>query len=186
MEKAFDFGLAGVKASGFKFAEFAADVVGFKMNALDVIVVAAAFDGGPLDDVVDGSAQGVAHISLLENFFLAGAGATVGDELVGAEFFVLSSIDDFEQPEFDSVNDGDSVVEVPQAPAKPGFLGEFIEESVFAVMGGPNGDGAPPADAALSSFPKETRALVFGEFVEADVAAVNGHGLGMGRECKNA
>jgi len=37
-------------------------------------------------------------------------------------------------------------------------------------------------DAALGSFPEQFGVGMFGEFVEANIAAVNGHGLGIGGE----
>ena len=61
-----------------------------------------------------------------------------------------------------------------------GFLGEFVEEGVFAVVGGPDGGIEIPGSAAHGGFPKEPGVGVLGEFVEADIAAVNGHGLRVG------
>src|SRR5882724_1921343 len=63
-----------------------------------------------------------------------------------------------------------------------GSLSEFVEEGILAVVGGPDGEVAAPGDAALGGFPEQARVLVFGEFVEANVAAVNGHGLRMSGE----
>ena len=62
----------------------------------------------------------------------------------------------------------------------------MVEEGVFAVVGGPDGDVAVPGDAALGNFPEELGIGVFGEFVEADVAPVNRHGLGIGGEGDDA
>ena len=67
-----------------------------------------------------------------------------------------------------------------------GFLGELVEEGVFAVVGGPDGEVEAPGDAALGGFPEEFGVGVFGELVEADVAAVNGHGLWVGGEGDDA
>ena len=67
-----------------------------------------------------------------------------------------------------------------------GFAGELIEEGVFAVVGGPDGEIVVPGDAALGGFPEEAGVGVFGEFVEADVAAVHGHGLGVGGKGNDA
>ena len=68
------------------------------------------------------------------------------------------------------------------ATSGTGFLGEFVEQSVFAVVGGPNGGVVAEGDAALGGLPEGFGIGMFGEFVEADVAAIDGHGLGMGRE----
>ena len=66
------------------------------------------------------------------------------------------------------------------------MLGELVEEGVFAVVGGPEGEVVGEGDAALGGFPKEARVGMLGEFVETDVAAVNGHGLGIGGESDDA
>ena len=59
-------------------------------------------------------------------------------------------------------------------------MGELIEEGVFAVVGRPDRKIVAQGDAALSGFPKELCVGMFGEFVEADVAAINGHGVRAG------
>ena len=67
-----------------------------------------------------------------------------------------------------------------------GLEGELVEEGVVAFVGGPDGHVVAPGDAALGSLPEEFGVGVLGEFVEADVAAVNGHGLGMGGKSNDA
>ena len=62
------------------------------------------------------------------------------------------------------------------------MLGELVEEGVLAVVGGPDGKVAGPGDAGLGGLPEEAGVRVLGEFVEANVAAVNGHGVGVGGE----
>jgi hypothetical protein len=64
-----------------------------------------------------------------------------------------------------------------------GLAAELVEEGVFAVVGGPDGDVAVPVNATLGDFPELTGVGVFGEFVEA---AVDGHGLGVGGEGNNS
>jgi len=59
---------------------------------------------------------------------------------------------------------------------------ELVEESVLAVVRGPDGHIEGPGDAALSGFPEGFGIGVFGEFVEADVAAIDSHGLRVGRK----
>jgi len=63
---------------------------------------------------------------------------------------------------------------------------ELVEEGVVAFVGGPDGHVVAPGDAALGSLPEEFGVGVLGEFVEADVAAVNGHGLRVGGEGDDA
>ena len=62
------------------------------------------------------------------------------------------------------------------------MLGELVEEGVFAVVSGPDRKIVAQGDAALSGFPKKLCIGMFGEFVEADVAAINGHGVRVRRE----
>ena len=72
------------------------------------------------------------------------------------------------------------------ATVRAGFLGEFVEEGVFAVVGGPDGQVVVPGDARLGCFPEQPGVGVLGEFVQADIAAVDGHGLGVGGEGNDA
>ena len=60
-EEGFDSGLALFLSGGIEGAEEAIDFVGFKVEAFDLVVGAAALDGGP---VHDGSAarNRVAHV----------------------------------------------------------------------------------------------------------------------------
>ena len=103
---------AALLVVGAEFAEVAEDVVGFEVDAFDLVVLAAAFDGGPFDD---GSAagNGVAHVGLLEDLFEAGACAAVGEELISGEGGFARVVDGVEEAEFDGVGDGDAEVEVP-------------------------------------------------------------------------
>jgi hypothetical protein len=67
-----------------------------------------------------------------------------------------------------------------------GLLGELVEEGVFAIVGGPDGEVAGPGDAGLGGLPEEFGVGMPGEFVEADVTAVNRHGVGVGGESDDA
>ena len=62
----------------------------------------------------------------------------------------------------------------------PGLLDELIEESIFAVVRGPDGHVVTPGDSALGGLPEEFGIGMFGKFVDADVAAMDGHGVGVG------
>src|SRR4051794_37405285 len=53
-----------------------------------------------------------------------------------------------------------------------GFLGEFVEECVFAVVRGPDGEVVAEGDAALGGFPEQFGIGMLREFIEADVAAI--------------
>ena len=70
--------------------------------------------------------------------------------------------------------------------AGTGFLDEFIEEGVLAVVSGPDSEVAAPGDPALGSFPKKAGIGMLGKLVETDITSVNGHGLGIGRESDDA
>src|SRR5206468_215191 len=59
-------------------------------------------------------------------------------------------------------------------------------EGVLAVVSGPDGHIVAPGYTALGGFPEEPGIGVFSEFVEADVAGVNGHSARVGRESNNA
>ena len=186
MEELFDALFAVVLVAGSEFAEEAGDVGGFEMDAGDFVVGAAALDDRPVDDVVGGDAEGVAHVGLLKDFLLAGAVTAVGEELVGREFSAVHAVDDFDEAILNGVGHANFEVDVPGWSAGASFLGEFVEESVLTVVGGPDGEIMAECGAALGGFPKEFGVGMFGEFVEADVAAVNGHGLWVGGESENA
>ena len=61
-----------------------------------------------------------------------------------------------------------------------GLLGELVEEGVFAIVSGPDRKIVAQGDAALGGFPKKLCIGMFCEFVEADVAAINSHGVRIG------
>src|SRR5262245_22081691 len=54
-----------VRLKGFEAFD---DIVVFEMDTDEVVIVSAAFDGGPFDDVIAGGTGGVAHVGLFENF----------------------------------------------------------------------------------------------------------------------
>ena len=108
-----DLALAGRFGGGIELAEELEDLAGFEVNALDLVVIAAAFDGGPLDDRGGGGAERVAHVRLLVNFFGAGTGLAIGDELFRGEARAFGAVDDIEEAEFDGVGHGDLEIEIP-------------------------------------------------------------------------
>ncbi len=167
-------------------SELLDDLSVFEMNADDGIVITAPFDDRPIHDVVGGSAEGIAHIGLLEDFLQPRAGAAIGNVLFGGEVFVLGAVNDFEEAEVDGIHESGAVVEVPWSSASTGFAGELVKERVFAIMSGPDREVTAPGNATLSGFPEEPSIIMFGELVEPDVAAINGHGLRMGGEGDDA
>ena len=98
---------------GIEFTKAAKDVVGFEVQALDGVVGAATFDGGPFDDVGGGGAERVAHVGLLEDFFGAGTGAGAIEEFIGGEAGALDAVDDVEEAEFEGVGEGDAEIQIP-------------------------------------------------------------------------
>ena len=86
-----------------------------EVDADKIVIVTAAFDGGPFDDVAGSGAEGIAHIGLLEDFFVAGASAAIGDELFGGDAGAACAIDGIDEAEVDGVEEGDAEVEVPRA-----------------------------------------------------------------------
>ena len=85
------------------------------MNANDFVIVAATFDGAPIDDVIGGGAQRVAHIGLLEDFFEARASLAAGEELLAGGGGAVDAVDDIEEAEIQSIDDGDAVEQIPRA-----------------------------------------------------------------------
>jgi len=108
-----DFVFAGVFGGGAEIAEELADLVGFEVDALDWVIAAAALDGAPFDDVVGGGAERVAHVGLLEDFFVAGAGAAIGQELTGRDLGSTGAVDRIDEAEPDGVGQRDAEVNVP-------------------------------------------------------------------------
>ena len=106
-------GFAGVLPVGAEFAELLADLVGFEMDALDLVVEAAALDRGPLNDGGRGGTQRIAHVGLLKDFFRAGTGTAVGEELFRGKVLALGPVNHVEEAEFDGVGESDAVVEIP-------------------------------------------------------------------------
>ena len=109
-----DFGFALLGGVRCELGKFLEDLFGFEMDALDGVILPAAFDGAPLDDVIARGAQWIAEVGLLEDFFVAGAGAAIGNELAGGEVGFLDAVDEVEESQLDGVGDGDTVVEVPR------------------------------------------------------------------------
>ena len=185
LQERLDLGFAGELGGGIEVAEEASDVRGFEVDAFDLVVGTTAFDGGPIDD---GSAagDGVAHVGLLEDFIESGTGAAIFEELFPGESGATGAVNKFDQAQFDGIDDGDAVIEVPGRLAGASLLDKLVEEGVLAFMGGPDGHIVAPGHAALGGLPEELGVGMFGEFVDTDIAAVNRHGLGMSGESDDA
>ena len=96
-----------------ELAEEAEDLVGFEVNAFDLVIVTATLDGGPVHDGGRSRAKRIAHVGLLINFLGTGTRLAIGNELCGGEVRVFGAVDDVEEAEFDGVGHGDAEVEVP-------------------------------------------------------------------------
>ena len=85
------------------------------MDAGDFVIATAAFDYGPIDDVIGGSAGGIAQVTLLEDFLVASARATIGDELRAGELTAGGVVDAFDKAELDGIGHGDTKIQIPGA-----------------------------------------------------------------------
>src|SRR6266404_645813 len=84
-EEGVDLGLAAGLVTRAALAEEAEDLVGFEVNAFDLVIVTATLDGGPVHDGGRGGAERIAQVGLLIDFFGTGTGLAIGDELFGGE-----------------------------------------------------------------------------------------------------
>ena len=112
MEEGGDLLFAGEVVVGGGGAEFGLDLSVIEVEALDLVVVAATFDGGPVHDA-GGGGDGVAQVGLFVDFREAGAVAAVGEELDGFETGATGFVDVVEEAEFDGVGHGDAEVQIP-------------------------------------------------------------------------
>jgi hypothetical protein len=92
-EELVDLIFTGGFVGGAELAEALDDLVGLEMDAFDLVVEATPFDGGPFDNAGGGGAEGIAHVGLLVNFFGAGTGLAIGDEL----FVAARCVNGFEE-----------------------------------------------------------------------------------------
>src|SRR2546426_3940799 len=103
------------------------DLTVLEVDTDECVIVATAFDDGPVHDVVGGGAERIAHVALLVDFFLTSARLAIGEELGAAKLSAASAVDDVHEAELDRVGHGDFVIDVPRADAGTGFLGKLIE-----------------------------------------------------------
>ena len=78
----------------------------FKLKDGEKVVAAMSLDARAAGD-------GVAEVGLFEDFGEAGAGAAVGEELVGLEAGAFGAVDDVEEAEFEGVGHGHSKEQIP-------------------------------------------------------------------------
>jgi hypothetical protein len=104
-QKLLDVAFTRILAGRVEFAELLADLGIFEMDSLNLVIGAAALDGGPFDDGGRGSAKRVAHVGLLKDFFGTSAGAATDEKLFRGKVFALGAIDDVEQAELDCVGE---------------------------------------------------------------------------------
>ena len=113
-EEGVDLGLAVGLVTRAELAEEAEDLVGFEVHAFDLVIVTATLDGGPVNDRGRGSAERIAQVGLLIDFFGTGTRLAIGNELFGGEVRVFGAVDDVEEAEFDGVGHGDAEVQIPR------------------------------------------------------------------------
>ena len=68
-EEGVDLGLAVGLVTRAELAEEAEDLLGFEMDAFDLVIVTATLDGGPVNDRGRGGAERIAQVGLLIDFF---------------------------------------------------------------------------------------------------------------------
>jgi hypothetical protein len=124
-----------------ELTEFPGDIGGFEVEAFDLVIEAATFDGRPFDD---GGATGdrIAHVGLLEDFIQTGTSAAIFEELFPGESGATGAVNKFDQAQFDGIDDGDAVIEVPGRFASASLLDKLVKEGVIAFMGGPDPERA--------------------------------------------
>jgi hypothetical protein len=114
VDKLGDFVLAAVLRGGVELAELFEDLIVFEVNADDVVVVAAAFEQRPINDTIYGGAERVAHVSLLEDSFVASARAAIGEELLARDIGSASAVDGIYKAELDGVGESDFEIQIPR------------------------------------------------------------------------
>ena len=100
--------------TGAALAEEAEDLIGFEVDAFDLVIVTATLDGGPVHDGGRGCAKRIAHVRLLIDFFGTGTRLAIANELFGGEVRIFGAIDDIEEAEFDGVGHGDAEIQIPR------------------------------------------------------------------------
>jgi len=114
-EETTDLVLAVGGAGGAELTEFFDDLNVFEMDTGNFVIVAAAFDYGPIDDVVGGSAERIAQVGLLINFLLTSAGFAISEELSAGELCAAGAVDDLDQAELNGIGHGDTKIQIPGA-----------------------------------------------------------------------
>ena len=112
-EEGVDLGLALGLGGRVELTEVAENLIGFEVDAFDRVIVTATLDGGPVHDVIGGGTHWVAHLGLLEDFFEARASLAAGEEFLAGGGGAVDAVDDIEEAEFQSIDDGDAVEEIP-------------------------------------------------------------------------
>src|SRR3954471_12579839 len=105
----FNLALATELVLGTIFPEDFKDFAFFKVEPLDLVFVAAAFDSGPIDYAL-GAAHGIAHVFLFENFRNTGSVFAVLKELGSRDPGAADLINFFDQAGVDGVDQIDAVV----------------------------------------------------------------------------
>ena len=112
-------GFAVVLGRRIELAEALENLGGLEVKPFDLVIVTAAFDGGPFDDAGGGSAERIAHVRLLINFIGTRAGLAISEELFTVKLGTFGAIDNVNDAEFDGVGHGDAEIQIPRAGARP-------------------------------------------------------------------
>src|SRR5437762_7258477 len=91
--------LTGELITDAELAELLDDLTVAEVNAHDLVIVAATFDGGPFDNVIGGGTQRVAHVRLFEHFLEARARLATSEKFRAGDARVVNAIDDFDKTE---------------------------------------------------------------------------------------
>src|SRR5882762_6282371 len=113
-EEGVDLRLAAGLVTRAELAEEAEDLVGFEVNAFDLVIVTATLDGGPVYVGGRGGTERIAHVGLLIDFLGTGTGLAIGNELFGGEVRIFGAVDDVEEAEFDGIGHGNAEIQVPR------------------------------------------------------------------------
>ena len=75
-EEGVDLGLALGLGSRVELTELAENLIGLEMNAFDLVIGTAPFDGRPVHDGGGGGAEGVAHVRFVKSTFSSAKAAS--------------------------------------------------------------------------------------------------------------
>ena len=114
MDEISDFLLAIALPGRTELTELFDDLTVLEVDTDEGVIVATAFEDGPVHDVVGGSTERVAHVALLIDFFLTSARLAISEKLGAAKLSAASAVDDVHEAELDGIGHGDAKVQIPR------------------------------------------------------------------------